>query len=135
MPLIHMYRRLFWLFHLEWTHSLFLTKNFSLSHKLQNLWAQSFSSNSLLSFNTRSCVVMSPLSFRILAICYFLSFCPGQPGKRFINFINLSKNQLLVSLIFSINFLLYGSLISVLMLIISSFLLTASLICWRGFFG
>ena len=74
------------------------------------------------------------LSFLILVIFIFSLFVLVSLARSLSILLIFQRTSFWFHWFFSINFLLYGSLISVLMLIISSFLLAVSLICWGGFF-
>ena len=74
------------------------------------------------------------LSFLILVIFIFSLFVLVSLARSLSILLIFQRTSFWFHWFFSINFLLYGSLISVLMLIISSFLLAVSLICWGFFF-
>lgn len=85
--------------------------------------------HSTFSFPVNTCNMQRRhLSSLLLAVCIFSLFLPSRPGSRYISVLDLPKNWLLLSLIFSIILLFDSVPVSVLILIISSLLLTVGLI-------
>ena len=69
------------------------------------------------------------LLFHFLFCLFGFYFLPGEPGQRFSILFILSKNKLLVLLIFSIVFLISILFISFLIFIFSFLLLTLDFVC------